>query len=173
MTLKWWYFTDLDFTRRISSHFVQYLAKWCVISLAFNWHSSGICHIGRQGYLVYASSRDTPWTVNWDSSGICHIGRQGYLVYAYSWDTPLTFNWHSSGLCHIGRQRYLVYAYSRDTPLAFKWHFSGTKKWRAENSGFWLVRRPSENFQRGYPYDFKSCHSMDFKPLLNNEVWLK
>ena len=98
----------------------------------------------------------------------CHIGRQGYLVYAYSRDTPLTVNWHSSGLCHIGRQRYLVYAYSRDTPLAFKWHFSGTKKWRAENSVFWLVRRPSENFQRGYPFEIPK----KWRFLKNFLLWL-
>ena len=46
----------------------------------------------------------------------------------------LPMEYHSTP--YIGRQGYLVYAYSRDTQLAFKWHSSGTKKWRAENSGF-------------------------------------
>ena len=97
--------------------FVQFWDNSRVLPLALYWHSSGICHIGRQGYLVYAYSWDTPLTFNWHSSGLCHIGRQRYLVYAYSRDTPLAVNWHSIGSCHIGRQGYLVYAYANPMPL--------------------------------------------------------
>ena len=156
VTLQWQSGTEVDYGNRIK--FIS-MVRSSVVSL-------------------YKGKRPRTGPQRW-SSTIETGSHQMSLLLSGIWVTSVTSEWVRWNLIDILSQ----YWHDLNWILS-QWQIIGFSDTRVEKSHLlgllqleWfhpkLTGFHQINFQRGYPYDLKSCHLMVFKPLQHNEEWLK